>query len=158
MSKELMRYQHQDTSMTLREGVLEYYAANAELIDPESGSEAAQELFRRHDVCHVLFGTDTSVVQEAMTDTWTMFGSDVGFYRYFEYLKAPEVRGILDDLGYWRSFVESVKSIPACLRAIFRAQRMNKPWRWHGYDRYWDVPLAEIREEFGIEVFQPEAT
>lgn len=154
-------YQHQDATLSLREGLRDYFRSNPELLDPDElerqGSKSA-DLFRNHDVVHVVFGTDTSVAQEAMTDTWSMLATDVGVLRYLSYLNEPEAMDIVREIGWGKALGESVKAVPAMVEVWRRSRRMTKKWPWTGHEAWLDTPLAEIREEFGIEVFQPSSS
>ena len=73
-----------------QEGLTEKYANTG----PES-----QALLDQHDVIHVLFGTDTSFLQEARTDYWTLFGSDAKWADLKKYFDLPEQKELLDELG-----------------------------------------------------------
>lgn len=152
-------YQRPDSELTLREGLAVYFEDNPGLLDPDDegqmSSDDAAELFRNHDVVHVVFGTNTSVEQEAMTDTWAMAATDVGVGRYMKYLNNPEAMKILEDIGYLGALWLSIRSVPAVFGVLRRSWRMRKRWPWREHDRYLDVPLAQIRREFGIDVFQP---
>ncbi len=46
---------------------------------PSALAPESAALFRRHDICHVIFGLDTTIADEAMADTRTMLSCDVGF-------------------------------------------------------------------------------
>lgn len=71
-------YQDPASEQTLREGYAEYVHANPELLDPDALGKAGR-FFRAHDYGHVLFGCDTSVIHEALMDTWTIFGTTAGW-------------------------------------------------------------------------------
>jgi len=160
-------YQHPHSTLTLREGLREYFESNPGLLDPDDPEQAqsahAAELFHGHDTVHVVFGTNTDIRQEAMTDIWAMVGTDVGAWTYMGYLSTPEAVQILRDIGqgtaertgWWALVRESVKAIPAMLSVWRRSRRMHRKWPWKDHERYLDVPLVDIRAEFGIEVFQP---
>ncbi|HLK26181.1 MAG TPA: hypothetical protein VKT30_16110, partial [Caulobacteraceae bacterium] len=67
------RYQAQDSQQTLAEGLAEYYAANgARVAAPASLPAESRALFRNHDVCHVVFGLDTTLEDEGMADVRTL--------------------------------------------------------------------------------------
>jgi hypothetical protein len=69
--------------MTLAEALVEYYAANAgRVLRPSDLSDESAELFRSHDICHVIFGLDTTFADEAMVDTRTLLSCDVGVRKY----------------------------------------------------------------------------
>ncbi len=147
-----LRYREQDSPLTLAEGIEEYERSFPELIDARDVSDAAGAFFSAHDRCHVVFGLDTSLPQEGMADTWTIFGSDIPLRDYLAYLKQPEVSGLLAEIGYWKATVESVKAIPQLYRAYRHARHMTKKWPFWDNDTHLDRPIGEIRREFGIEV------
>src|SRR5579872_961659 len=86
------RYRRQDSSQTLAEGLEEYYARNVgRVARPETLAPGSAELFRSHDLCHVIFGLDTTLGDEGMADIRTLLSCDVGWRRYAEYLtRDPE--------------------------------------------------------------------
>ena len=143
-------------TLTLREGLAEYRSSIPGLLQQEDLSPHAQELFARHDIAHVVFGCDTSIRQEAMIDTWTLFGSDVGVRAYLDYLKVDEAIDILRDTGWLRVAYETVASLPDVIRVYRRARKMHKRWPWAEHENYLDMRLVDIREELGIEVLRPE--
>lgn len=159
-------YQHPRSTLTLREGLREYFEQNPNLIDPEDpakpASAQAAELFRGHDTVHVVFGTNTDIRQEAMTDTWAVLGTTAGL-GYLRYLSTPEAMQILKEIGQgtaqqsgWRHLVrETVAAVPSMVEVWRRSRKMFEPWPWLEHESWLDVSLVEIRREFGIEVFQP---
>ena len=152
------RYQEPDATMTLREGHAEYCAAN-NLLDPDAfESEKAAELFACHDHCHIVFGTNTDIIQEGMTDFWTMWGADVGVKRYMEYLEDPVTKQFAKDLMKqftWREIIwDQLCSLPYYWRIWRASKRMKKKWEFFNYAAYLDTPLNEIRETFGIELVE----
>src|SRR5215472_12930942 len=122
------RYQEQDSCMTLAEGLEEYYRANAgRILRPNDLSEESKELFRRHDICHVIFGLDTSLADETMADARTLLSCDVGLGRYAGYLRtSPEARAIFKELGYGNAVLATLKAVPRILAAIGESRRMRK--------------------------------
>lgn len=83
----MLRYQDQDSTQTLREGLAEYYAANVGIVmRPDDLPPESVALFRSHDLCHVIFGLDTSLGDETLADTRTLLSCDVGARRYARYL------------------------------------------------------------------------
>lgn len=137
-----------DCSLTLAEGLAEFAAADPGLLPPGDGE--LREFIRAHDACHVLFGLGTSVEDEAVADTWTIFGSDIGLRRYASYLKHPEIAGLINQIGGWRMTVGSARALPRVLRAIARARRMRAPWPFFAYAQALDVPIAALRRRYGV--------
>ena len=147
-----LQYQEQDSPQTVRQGLAEYYTQMDDLFDPEALDGESRELFQRHDVAHVVFGCDVSVRQEARTDAWTIFGTDLSMRRFLGYVRLPESRQIIRDLGFWRTVKISLAAIPDFFAIIRRTRRMHKKWPWDDHEGYLDRPLHAVRKEFGIAV------
>ncbi|SFD65672.1 hypothetical protein SAMN02745121_00965 [Nannocystis exedens] len=137
-----------DCPLTLAEGLEAFAAANPGLLPPGDGE--LREFIRAHDACHVLFGLGTTVEDEAVADTWTIFGSDVGLRRYASYLGRPEIAGIIQQIGWWNLTAGSARALPRVLRAIVRARRMSAPWPFFDYARSLDVPIAALRRRYNV--------
>lgn len=143
------KYLDPECPLTLGEGLAEFAAANPGLIigdDPE-----LRELVRAHDSCHVLFGLGTTLEEEALADTWTLFGSDVTLKQYAAYLKRPEFTDLFKDTGWWPLIAATVRALPRAFRAIRRARRMPQKWPFFGYARFLDVPVVTLRQRFGVQ-------
>jgi hypothetical protein len=137
-----------DCPLTLADGLEEFGAANPGLLPPGDGE--LREFIRAHDACHVLFGLTTTVEDEAVADTWTIFGSDVPLRRYASYLKHPEIAGLIQQIGWWQMGLGTLRALPRVLRAIGRARRMSAPWPFFHYARALDVPIAELRGRYNV--------
>lgn len=147
-------YQRPETDMTLREGLEEYYRVHENVTPPSAYDEGgAHELFRNHDVGHVVFGTTTTMEDEARTDTWLMYGCDVGFWGYMAYLKQPEATAILKEIGWAKLLGGLWPMTRAMFQTRRRARKMAKKWPWAQHDELMEQPLAELRREYGIQVF-----
>ena len=145
-----LAYQNPDATLTLAEGVAEYRRAFPDLIDTGQVDEELGRFLRAHDRCHVLFGLDTSIRDEAMADTWTLFATDVSWKEYGSYLRRPEVNNLFAEAGYWAITVESLKHIPDMVAAWRHARRMSAKWPfWHN-EGYLERSVCEVRLEFGI--------
>jgi hypothetical protein len=147
-------YLQQDCPLTLREGLREYYVANPRLVDPEHASDEAAKFFRRHDACHVIFGTTTGLVDEALTDTWTLLGSDVTLRQYAQFTKLNEARELLREIGFAGFAKASIHALPHVPAVWRHAHRMTRKWSWAGVDALLERSIAELRREFGIEVYR----
>jgi len=147
-----LRYQEQNATMTLDQGLKEYLGAMPDLLDYSTLEGESKELFTNHDLTHVVFGCDISLRQEAFVDFWTMFGSDVGIRAYMRYLRTPEAQRFLQEIGVLRALWVMVLAFPAMCRVIYRALRMKKKWPWIDHAAYLDRPLADIRRELGVTI------
>lgn len=149
-----MNYQQQDSALTLAEGLKEYYAANAGRVVPPADLPAESvALFRSHDMCHVIFGLDTTLADEALADTRTLFSCDVGVRRYVAYLaQDKQAQSLFKEVGYLASVRVTLRSIPRICRAAAEAWRMKKRWPWLPPESFHSRTLADLRQEFGIRV------
>jgi hypothetical protein len=146
------RYQAQDSGQTLLEGLEEYYFRNVgRVARPSSLPPPSAALFRSHDLCHVIFGLDTSLADEAMADVRTLLSCDVGWRRYGDYMtRDPEAKAIFKELGYLRALGITLVVVPRMLRALAEAIRMRKRWPWTPPPEFETRTLADLRREFGI--------
>jgi hypothetical protein len=55
--------------------------------NPESGN-----LLRDHDCTHIIFGLDISIDQEAILDTWVLWGSSFKWKYLLGYSKLPQIK------------------------------------------------------------------
>ena len=149
------RYQEQDSTQTLAEGLEEFHAGFDNVLQQsEMSSDRARELFRCHDICHVLFGCDTTVGNEVLVDTWSIFGTDVSVKEYTDYLRIPEARQALAAAGFVRGLLESIRATPRLFDVFLRTREMGKKWPFYAGDAFLDKPLVEIRKEFNIRVLE----
>lgn len=147
----LLGYQHQHSTQTLSEGLEEYYRANmGRVTRPEHLAVESVLLFRSHDICHVIFGLNTTPGDEVLVDARTVFSCDVGFRHYLTYLDDPQAKAIFREFGYWRSVWATVLAIPRLGRALLEAFRMKKRWPWRPPSEYLSRSLSDLRQEFGI--------
>lgn len=149
-----LAYMRPDATMTLREGLEEYYTTIEGLITEENAPAEVAELFRFHDTCHVVFGCDTSLHGEALADTWSIFGSTVTLKTYQRYLQLTETQSVFKSMtmaDIVSMLGETTTSMPV---AFWRAMHMTHKWPFRDHEQYLDRSLKEIRDEFGIQVVE----
>jgi len=116
-------------------------------------SEESAELFRSHDMCHVIFGRDTTFADEAMVDARTLLSCDVGVRKYVRHLITnPEAKAIFKEVGYLKSIWITILAIPRVLRATWEAWKMPRKWPWTPPPSFQKRTLSGLRREFGIVV------
>jgi hypothetical protein len=145
-------YQRQDSLQTLSEGLEEYYAANlGKVVRPRDLPSESVKLFLSHDMCHVVFGLNTALDDEAIADVRTLLSCDVGVRRYAAYLATDkQAQALFKELGYLRSIWVTICAAPRICRAAAEAFRMKKRWPWTPPESFQERRLAELRQEFGI--------
>ena len=95
------RFQEQDCSLTLREAVDEYYTINSHLFSRPDPKTPWTHLLVHHDIGHVFFGVNTSILDEAAGDIWTLMGTDMTFREYAAYANTPEGKKLVKEIGPW---------------------------------------------------------
>jgi len=144
-------FQRQESRQTLAEGIMEYFAANPDLAQARDMSPQARHFFACHDVVHVVFGCGTSLDDEAVVKTASLFGTTAGLavlrgYRLHESL---QIYRQLRVAAVLLSIAHSVTIVP---RTIVRCLGQRARWPWSDHQRFLDTPLHEIRQAFGIKV------
>ena len=149
-----LKYQAQDSILTLQQGLDEYFAANPGLLDStKTSSEALGQYMNNHDVSHVVFGTGTSLSGEMLQDTWTFLAIDVSVKQYVsDFVKEDEGKEIMKSTIQWEIIPVMIAFVFQLPRLAWRSRKMSKKWPWKKWQPYLDVPLAEIRREFGLKV------
>jgi len=144
-------YQYQDSSLTLAEGISEYYEVYAEYLKTRDLSSAGEEFFRCHDVVHVVFGCDVSLSDELVVKISSMFGTTAGVSVLKGYA-LPESKEVYEELKISEIFVTIFRSILLIPRTIWRCVHMSDRWHWGDFDEFMNIPLKQIREDFGVRV------
>ena len=149
-----LKYQAQDSILTLQQGLDEYFTANPGLLDSTKTSSASLGRYmNNHDVSHVVFGTGTSLRGEMLQDTWTFLAIDVSVKQYVsDFVKEDEGKEIMKSTIQWEIIPVMIGFVLQLPRLAWRSRKMSKKWPWKQWQPYLDVPLAEIRQEFGIKV------
>lgn len=144
-------YQHQDSQQTLAEAMAEYQAANPGLADMREMSPRGRQFFRCHDAAHVVFGCGVGLDDEAAVKIASMLGTTAGLgvLRGYRLHESIALYRRLDAAEVLKTIARSIVVVP---RTLLRCLRQRARWPWDDFERYVDVPLADIRRRFGIEV------
>ena len=156
----MLEYQKQNCDLTLAEGLQCYYDSfpkNKEIFVDTEGSET---LLRDHDCTHVIFGLDISLDQEAILDTWVLWGSKFKWSYLLGYNRLPQIKELtkylFKELGvigflklYWN--VMAVKR-----KVVFRAFKMKKKWPFQVPEKYFNMKISDLRSMHGIIVLKKE--
>lgn len=145
----MLAYQQQDSPLTLGEGLAEYFAANNDHLRTRQLTAAADEFFRCHDVAHVVFGCDIVLADELVVKISSLFGTTEGLGVMRGYA-LPESKEIYEELTVVLIVTITLKALLLVPRTVWRCLRMTKPWPWAEFDAYLDMPLDQLRQEFGI--------
>lgn len=153
-SRARLAYQVEDSALTLAEGLEEYYTANVGTVTrPRDLPRESARLFRSHDICHVIFGLNTSLSDEALADVRTLLSCDVGFRRYTAYLAQDKhAKALFKELGYMKSISVTLRALPRILRAVVASWQIPTKWPWEPPEEFQRRSLHELRVEYGIHV------
>jgi hypothetical protein len=144
-----LEYLRPDSTLTLAEGLREYYASRDDLVSGRGLSDGARDFFRCHDAAHVVFGCSTSLLDEASVKVWSFLGTNGGA-RVWRGYRLPESKEIYEHITWRDTVATAVHGAAALPRVMWRCVRMRKRWPWADFDRHLATPLHEIRSEYGI--------
>jgi len=136
--------------MTLREAIQKFHGDNSLSLTDRKMSDEAQAFFQCHDIAHVVFGCDTSIIGEGQLKIWILFGTTLGFFNHLKGYSQANAFTLFRQYSIFHVLTNISKLVWLIPRTIFRARCMSKKWNWSDYERYMDIPLVKIREEFNI--------
>ena len=142
-------------AMTLEEGLRKHYLLNPQFTPwRDYTSENAKRLIKAHDVSHLVFGCDTSLLGEMRVQLWAKFAvQKLSFKETLAYARDKEARVLLKNpAGYWAMFMFSIKHFGEFRRVHKRSLNMFGPWVFFNEDAYMAMPVGAIRKQFGIVV------
>ena len=156
----MLEYQKQNCDLTLAEGLQCYYDSfpkNKEIFVDTEGSET---LLRDHDCTHVIFGLDISLDQEAILDTWVLWGSKFKWSYLLGYNRLPQIKELtkylFKELGVM-GFLKLYWNVMAVKRkVIFKTFKMKKKWPFQVPERYLNMKISDLRKMHGIVVLKKE--
>ena len=154
----MLAYQEQDCDLTLAEGLQCYYdsfPANKEIFFDADGSET---LLRDHDCTHVIFGLDISLDQEAILDTWVLWGSKFKWSYLLSYSKLPQIKkltkSLTKELGT-KGFLRLYWNVIAIKRkVIYRTFKMKMKWPFKVPEEYLNMKIVDLRNIHGIHILE----
>jgi hypothetical protein len=144
--------QKQDCKLTLRNAIEEFYHINEKRFSKPDPKTKWTKLLVHHDVGHVFFGVNTTVMEEAVGDYWSLFGTDMTIKEYGNYAKTPEGKQILKNMGFWVLIKVLFLSLPLMFKVINRSRKMSQKWDHKNYEQYLDLPLYQVRETFNLQI------
>lgn len=152
MSQKYAQFQDPKCNLTLAQGLGEFYALNAQKFSRPTPDLVWFELMSAHDACHVLFGVNTSVVEEAYGDIWTMSATTMKWREYARFAKSDEAKDIIKTAGVGAVIMGTLKSIPGVFKIFLRSRKMTKKWDVWAFENRLNEKLVDLRKEFGLEI------
>ena len=159
-----LSFQYQGCTKTLAEGLEEYKQHVGEKYIDDTHE---MKFFAAHDATHVIFGLDTSLEQEAMLDTWAIWGTD--FLRQWDLVKETFKNDQLKDLtdkfsqefggrfGLAKLIIKLYFKVLFIKMKIFkRTFKMTKKWEYKFPKTHLNQRICDIRSEYGVTILSPE--
>ena len=154
----MYRFQEQDSTLTLREGLDEFYAINSQFKELVEKNSPNARVFKEHDYTHVLFGLGTSIEEESLLDTYVIWGMKFNWRVIIDFYKDPEYKEVIGDIvtkhgGYWGIFKIYLSLISLKFKVFLKCLVMTKKWNYHDISEdMLDTNLKDLREEYNIDL------
>jgi ubiquinone biosynthesis protein Coq4 len=148
-------YSDEVEELTLTEALRKHYLINPQFtIWSAYKSLVAQKLVKAHDISHIVFGCDTSLLGEMRVQLWAKFGvQSFGLAESLRYAKDKEAKVLLKNpVGYWAMFKFFIKHINEISKVRMQSKQMVKKWVYFDEHKYMEMTVEQIRDEFHIRV------
>jgi hypothetical protein len=148
-----LAYQYQDSDLTLADALEQYYRENECVVKrPQLLQGKSTQLFASHDICHVIFGLDTSLADEMVADIRTSVACRLTWREQRERFTNADALAVFRQLGVWRAVSVPLRSLPRIFRVAIQSIAMKKRWPWTPPDSYLERRLNDLRSEYGIKI------
>ena len=144
-------FEHQESRQTLAQGIAEYSRSEPNRLTERELSPRSKAFFRCHDVVHVVYGCGNALTDEAIVKIASMAGTSAGLGVLKGY-QQREFWQIYGRLGIGEILLALFQALLVVPRTFIRCLRQHRRWPWDAFEPYLQVPLCDIRREFGIQV------
>lgn len=152
------RYTDKNSTQTLREGLEEYYAVNADFTHPSTQLPDFAKILFAHDASHVIYGCDTDMYDELKILPLTFWTSDFKFRDYLRERQNPAVDVMYDDLIkrhgvlwlYSSILVVIPQVLPELISIWFKTRQRQRYVPFLNFEPLLERSLLDIRTEFDI--------
>jgi hypothetical protein len=146
-------YAEKINDLTLADALQQHYAKNPQFtVWSEYKSERAKKLVKAHDITHIIFGCDTTLLGEMRVQLWSKFGvKSFGLRESFRYALDKEARVLLKNpVGYRSMLLFFLKHIDEMGKIRAQARKMSRKWIYFEEDAYMTSKIGDIRKLFNI--------
>lgn len=150
-------YSDKINHLTLQEALDVHYELNPQFTQWDKyPTKLQQETMKSHDIMHVVFECNTTLVGEFRVELMTLFCVNLSLKEYQKMVSNNEINKepfeIVKKLGVWK--VASVMLlhmwyIPYCW---YRGFKMKKKWPILETDGLLNIKIGQIRDEYGIKL------
>jgi ubiquinone biosynthesis protein Coq4 len=112
-----------------------------------------QKMIKSHDLSHIIYGCDTTLLGEMQVQFWNNFGSTVprNLKDFISVMKDKENRELLTPAGLIPFFLTH---LPEIWKMRKLAKSMSKKWVFFDEERYINSTIGDIRKEFNIAILK----
>ncbi len=143
-------YSRKIDNLTLAQALEIHYEINPQFTPwHDAKSPVLQKMIKSHDLSHIIYGCDTTLLGEMQVQFWNTFGSIVpkNLKDFISAMKDKENRELLAPTGLVPFFLTN---LPEIWRMRKLAKLMSKKWVFFDEERYMNTTIGDIRTEFNI--------
>ena len=155
----MLEFQKQNCQLTLEEGLEIYYNAFEDQESILKGDTLPEFIFG-HDCTHVIFGLGLSLKEEAILDTYTIYGCKNSIKIIFkaagQIFKSKELLNLYKKLISEHGLIGLLKLVNSSKKskkiARIKTKKMKKKWSYIVPKSYLSFKINDLRDEYGISV------
>ena len=159
----MLEFQKQNCQLTLEEGLEVYYAAFEDQGSILRGDTLPEFIFG-HDCTHVIFGLGLSLKEEAILDTYTIYGCKNSIKIIFkaagQIFKSKELLNLYKKLISEHGLIGLLRLVNSSKKskkiARIKTKKMKKKWSYIVPKSYLSYQISDLRDEYGISVLTEE--
>jgi ubiquinone biosynthesis protein Coq4 len=142
--------------LTLSEALELHYQLNPQFTPyNEYKTHYAYNIIKAHDITHVIFGCDTTMLGEVRVQVWANSAVvfEAPFKEKFAYFMDKDARSLLTPTGMIKFVSTHFGQILAINKSVkAQSKLMTKKWEYFKEDNFMDMTIGQIRGEFGIKI------
>ena len=155
----MLEFQKQNCHLTLEEGLKIYYDAFEDQDSILKGDTLPEFIFG-HDCTHVIFGLGLSLKEEAILDTYTIYGCKNSIKIIFkaagQIFKSKELLSLYKKLISEHGIIGLLRLVNSSKKskkiARIKTKKMKKKWSYFVPKSYLSYQINDLRDEYGISV------
>ena len=155
----MLEFQKQNCQLTLEEGLEIYYNAFEDQESILKGDTLPEFIFG-HDCTHVIFGLGLSLKEEAILDTYTIYGCKNSIKIIFkaagQIFKSKELLNLYKKLISEHGLIGLLKLVNSSKKskkiARIKTKKMKKKWSYIVPKSYLSYKINDLRDEYGISI------
>jgi ubiquinone biosynthesis protein Coq4 len=146
-------YLDRDCNITLRQALNKYYLQNPGFYQPNQLDDDSRKVFYAHDVCHIIFGCDTSLAGEAKVEQWMLNSTNFSFQEYVDTVLSTEAtRQAVAEVSILQMSIQGIVNIFPLIKTYLAAKKVQPKWSFYTYPDYLDRSISDLRQEFNIQI------